>query len=174
MQFYSFDRHAFYFNYFGGTQENRIYWWLWVRRLAPRLLWAKDPPSVQGNMIRDVFGPTAIQWWLFCHHIFKFICFKLSKYPRLGDVGFLEARPPYWGPQSHALCSAAWTLWLGQCGPWPLCPGAFQKHHTYLSGARLGAACQSWMSTAKGCLQGPLGQPIQATGWIHCQGGCCL
>lgn len=46
-------------------------------------------------MIKDVFGPTAIQGkLLFCHHVFKFICFKLSKYPLLGDAGFLEARPP--------------------------------------------------------------------------------
>lgn len=26
----------------------------------------------------------------------------------------------------------------------------------------------------KGCLQGPLGQSMQATGCIHRQGGCCL
>ena len=29
------------------------------------------------------------------------------------------------GHQSHAACSPAWwgwTLWFGQCGPWPLCP----------------------------------------------------
>jgi len=37
----------------------------------------------------------------------------------------------------------------------------------------LGTACQSWMSTGKGYLQGPLGQPIQATGCIHYR-GCCL
>ena len=44
-------------------------------------------------MIRDVFDPTAI--WddpLFCHHVSKFICIKLSISPLLGDVDILEAR----------------------------------------------------------------------------------
>ena len=45
--------------------------------------------------------------------------------------------------------------------------------HTCLE-PRLGTACQSLMSTGKGCLQGPLGQPTQATGCIHYPGGCCL
>ena len=45
--------------------------------------------------------------------------------------------------------------------------------HTCLE-PRLGTACQSLMSTGKGCLQGPLGQPIQATGCMHYRGGCCL
>ena len=30
------------------------------------------------------------------------------------------------------------------------------------------------MCTGKSCLQGPLGQPVQTTGWIHYQEGCCL
>ena len=30
------------------------------------------------------------------------------------------------------------------------------------------------MPTRKSCLQGPLGQPVQATGCIHYQGGCYL
>ena len=50
-------------------------------------------------MIRDVFDPTAI--WddpLFCHHVSKFICIKLSISPLLGDVDILEARELELGP----------------------------------------------------------------------------
>ena len=32
---------------------------------------------------------------------------------------------------------------------------------------RLGTACQTWISTGKGCLQGPLGQLIQAIDCLH-------
>ena len=32
---------------------------------------------------------------------------------------------------------------------------------------RLGTACQTWISTGKGCLQGSLGQLIQAIGCLH-------
>ena len=45
--------------------------------------------------------------------------------------------------------------------------------HTCLE-LRLGIACQSSKSTGKSCIQGPLGQPVQATGCIHYRGGCCL
>ena len=41
-------------------------------------------PSVQGTTIRDVSDPTANQdEQLFCHHVFKFICIKLSKSPNV-------------------------------------------------------------------------------------------
>ena len=45
------------------------------------------PASVQGTTIRDVSDPTANQEeQLFCHHVFKFICIKLSKSPEDGDL----------------------------------------------------------------------------------------
>ena len=40
--------------------------------------------------------------------------------------------------------------------------------HTCLE-PRHGTACQSWMSTGKSCLQGPLWLPVQTTGCIHYQ-----
>ena len=67
-----------------------------------------------------------------CHHFFKIIWVKLSKSPVLGD-GFSGGRGtwtwPCVGPQSHAFSEAwcGWALWLGKCGPWPLCPGGFPK-----------------------------------------------
>ena len=50
-------------------------------------------------MIRAVFDPTAI--WnepLFCHHVSKFICIKLSKSSLLGDMDLLAARELELGP----------------------------------------------------------------------------
>ena len=74
-----------------------------------------------------------------------------------GNWNLAEGRASITSP-----CSAAWygwTLWLGHHAL-GLSKGTV---HTYLE-PRLGTACQSWMSTGKGCLQGPLGQLIQATG----------
>ena len=93
-------------------------------RLAPRLPWAKDPPFVQGNMIRGVFGPTAIQdKLLFRHHVFKLICFKLSKYPLLGDVGFLGGQAPLLRASITCclFCSLdimTWPMWTLATVPW--------------------------------------------------------
>ena len=45
------------------------------------------PLFVQRATIRNVFDPTVIQDEpLFCHHVFKFICIKLSKSPEDGDL----------------------------------------------------------------------------------------
>ena len=57
------------------------------------------PPLVQRATIRDVFDPTAV--WdesLFCHHVSKFICIKLSKSSLLGDMDLLAARELELGP----------------------------------------------------------------------------
>ncbi|TEA23207.1 hypothetical protein DBR06_SOUSAS5510013, partial [Sousa chinensis] len=149
---------------------------------APRLSRVQGPPFVQGATIRDVLDPTAI--WnepFFCHHVFKLICIKLSKSPLLGDVDLLAARELELGP-AEGLNHMLLVLQLGADGHYDLanvdpghCALGLSKGttHTCLE-PRLGTACQSLMSTGKGCLQGPLGQPIQATGCIHYQGGCCL
>ena len=59
----------------------------------------QGPPFVQGATIRNVFDPSVI--WdepLFCHHVLKFSCIKLSKSPLLGDVALLAAREFELGP----------------------------------------------------------------------------
>ena len=66
---------------------------------APRLSRVQGPPCVQRATIRGVFDPTAIRDEpLFCHHVFKFVCIKLSKSPLLGDVDLLAARELELGP----------------------------------------------------------------------------
>ena len=149
---------------------------------ALMLSWVQCLPFVQGTMIRDVFDPTAIRDDpLFCHHVSRFIRIKLSKSPLLGDVDILSARDLELGPAegfNHMLL----VLQLGADGHYDLanmdpghCALGLSKGtaHTCLE-PKLGTAGQSWMPTRKSCLQGPLGQPIQATGCIQGWGGCCL
>ena len=66
----------------------------------------QSPPFVQGATIRDVFDSTAI--WdkpFFSHHVFKFVCIKLSKAPLLGNVDLerdeenVNRKPGRWGKQ---------------------------------------------------------------------------
>ena len=58
--------------------------------------------SVQGTTIRDVSDPTANQdEQLFCHHVFKFICIKLSKCPLLGDVDLQAPKELELGPADY-------------------------------------------------------------------------
>ena len=110
----------------------------------------QGPTSVQGATIRNVFDPIAI--WdepPFCHHVFKFIHITFSKSPFLRDVARELELSPCVGPQSHVPCSVAWCRWtlhLGQCGPWPLCPGASQTHRAYLSGAYTGDSVRPYMN----------------------------
>ena len=98
---------------------------------------------------------------------------KLGKSPLLGDVDLLMARELETGPQedfSHmllVLLLGAQTLWFGQHGPWPLCPGAFQRHAPTCLEPRLGTACQH-EDPGKGCLQGPFEHPTQTTGCMYC------
>ena len=109
--------------------------------IAPRLTRVRDGSFVQGSVIRDVFDPTAI-WGesLLCHHVLKFIRVDFGKSALLRDVDLLAARELELGPAegfNHMFLSAAWCGWTlrpGQGGPWPLCPGAFQRHRAYLSG----------------------------------------
>ena len=135
----------------------------------------QGPPCVQGATIRDVFDPTAIREEpLICHHVFKFICIKLSKSPLLGDVDLLAARELELGP-AQGLKHVLLALQLGADGHYDLanvdpghCALGLSKGTAYTClEPRLGAACRSRMPTGKGCLQGPLGQRIQATGCIH-------
>ena len=132
-------------------------------------------PAIRpGATIRDVFYPTA--FWdepLFWHHVFKFICVKLSESP-LGDVDLLAARELELGP-AEGLKHMLLVLQLGADGHYDLacvdpghCALGLSKGtaHTCLE-PRVGTACQSLMSTGKGCLPGPLGQRIQATGCTH-------
>ena len=107
----------------------------------PRLSGVQGPLDAQVAMIRDVFDPTAI-WGesLLCHHVLKFIRVDFGKSALLRDVDLLAARELELGPAegfNHMFLSAAWCGWTlrpGQGGPWPLCPGAFQRHRAYLSG----------------------------------------
>ena len=118
---------------------------------------------------------------LFCHHVLKFICTKLSKCPVLGDVDPLAARELELGPTeglNHKLLVPQLSadghynnlanVDRGECTP-GLSKGAT---HTCLE-PRLGRACQSWQSTGKSCIQGRSGQPAEAAGCTHCRGGCC-
>ena len=135
---------------------------------APRLWCVQGLSFIQRARIRDVFDLTAtLDELLFCHHIFRFICSKLRKKPtfwRYGSSG--DQWTWIWpcrGPQSHAPCSAAWcewTLWLGQCGLWPLCPWGFPKTRCKpVWSLDWGQHASHEMSTGKVWLQGPLGQP---------------
>ena len=102
-------------------------------------------------MIRDVFDPRAIQGdSLFCHHVFKFICIKLSKSPLLGDVDLLAARELDLGPV-EGLNHMLLVLQLAADGHYDLanvdpghCALGLSKGttHTCLE-PRLGTACQS-------------------------------
>ncbi|TEA34727.1 hypothetical protein DBR06_SOUSAS20210015, partial [Sousa chinensis] len=149
---------------------------------APRVSRVQGPPSVQGATTRDAFDSTAIRDKpLSCHHVFKFVRIKLCKSPLLADVDLLAARELELGP-ALGLNHMFLVLQLGADGhhdvanvdPDPCALGLSKgTTHTCLE-PRLGTACQSLMSTGKGCLRGPLGQPIQATGCIHYRGGCCL
>ena len=58
----------------------------------------------------------------------------------------------------------AWPVWTLATG---------LSRETCLEPA-LGQHANPGMCTGKGCLQGPLGQPLQATGCVHCCGGCYL
>ena len=149
---------------------------------APRLSRVQGPPCFQGPRLGMYLTPRAIRDEpLSCHHGFKFIGIKLSKSPLLGDVDLLVTRELELGP-AEGLNHMLLVLQLGADGHYDLAnvdPGHFAlglskgTAHACLE-PRLGTTCQPLMSTGKGCLQGPLGQPIQATGCIHYRGGCCL
>lgn len=77
----------FFFNwkvgFIGGHKQGTVPW----------LSWTQGPPFVLRATIGDIFDPTPI--WdelLFCQRVFKFICFKLSKSPLLGDMDFQVSR----------------------------------------------------------------------------------
>ena len=56
-------------------------------------------PFVQRVTVWDVSGPKAVQdELLFCRHVFRFTCIKLSESPLLGDVDLLLARELELGP----------------------------------------------------------------------------
>ena len=63
-----------------------------------------------------------------------------------------------------------WPMWTLATVPWGF-PKAPRIPVWSLDWETAG---QSWMPTRKSCLQGPLGQPVQATGCIHYQGACYL
>ena len=63
-----------------------------------------------------------------------------------------------------------WPMWTLAIVPWGF-PKAPRIPVWSLDWETAG---QSWMPTRKSCLQGPLGQPVQAAGCIHYQGGCYL
>ena len=121
------------------------------------------------------FGPLAI--WdepLFCHHVFRFIHVNLSKSLLLGDVDFPSARELELG-LAEGLSHMLLVLQLGVDELYDLatvdpghCALGLSKGtvHTCLQ-PRLRPAGQSQMSPGKGCFQGPLGQPTQATGCIY-------
>ena len=142
----------------------------------------QGPPFVQGTTIRDVSDRTAVRdESLFCHHVLKFIRIELGKSPLLGDEDLLMARELEFGPAegfNHMLL----VLQLGADGHYDLanvdpghCALGLSKGaaHTCLE-SRLRNSRPVMMPTKKSCLQGSLGLPVQATGCIHYQGGCCL
>ena len=104
-----------------------------------------------GATSRDVFDPTAVRDEpLFCHHVFKFICIKLSKSPLLGDVDLLVARELKLGPV-EGLNHMLLVLQLGMGGHDDLanvdpghCALGLSKGTTHTCvEPRLGTACQS-------------------------------
>ena len=141
-------------------QERKIHRWARGRRgqppgshkgRAPHL--SRGPPS---GCICNMW-PLAIQdELLFCHHVFQFICTKLSKRSVLGDVDLLAAKELELGPTEgldHRLLvlplSADGHCDLANVDPGQCAPGLFRgTTHTCLE-LRLGTACQSWKSTGK-------------------------
>lgn len=107
---------------------------------------------------------------LFCHHVFRFTCIKLSESPLLGDADLLGDQgtwnlvlqmAPITGSLFCTLCG--WTLRLGQCGPWPLPWGFPKKAGMHVWSLHWGqhASCECALERV---FQGPLGQHLQATG----------
>ena len=160
---------------------NSIYWRAWLRR--EQSSWVQGPPFVQGTTIRDVFGPTAI--WVMSR--FSTTMFSNSSALNLVNPHFLEVWIFWWpGNLNLALQSASitcslfcslvrmdimsWPMWTLATVPW----GSPKAPRIPVWSLDWETAGQSWMPTRKSCLQGPLGLPVQATGCIHYQGGCCL
>ena len=126
--------------FFFFLKGNSIYWRAWLRR--EQSSWVQGPPFVQGTTIRDVFDPTAI--WAMSR--FSATMFSNSSSLNLVNPHFLELWI-FWRPgnlnlalrRASITCSLFCSLvrmdiMTWQCGPWPLCPGALQRHHAYLSG----------------------------------------
>ena len=147
---------------------------------APRLSWVQGPPFVLRARIRDAFDHTA-SWGelLFCHHVFSAIHINLV------TSHFLEMWIS-WRPGGlvlalcrasvHAHCSAAWCGWmlrLGQSGPWPLCPGGFQRHCMCQSGAQTGDSMPVMKVHWQGLSPRSLRETCTGSGCIHYWGGCC-
>ena len=111
----------------------------------------QGPPFVQRATVKDVVDPTAFQGeLLFCHHVFKFICIKLSKSSLPVDVDLLTAVELELGP-AEGLNHMLLVLQLGADGHYDLatvdpghCVLGLSKGtgHTCLE-PRLGTACQS-------------------------------
>ena len=135
----------------------------------PRLSWVSSGPTIcSEGMMRDGCDLTAV--WdepLFC------TMFSNSSTLNLVNPQFLEMwlfwnlnLAPCGGPQSQVPCSVAWcrwTWWTGQCGPWPVCPGAFQRQCAHLSGVQPGDSMPVMHVHQKG--RSP--RPIRATGAGH-------
>ena len=100
---------------------------------------------------------------LFSPQVFKFICIKLSKSPNVDLLAPRELELNLAEGLDHML----FVLQPGAVGHYHLanvdpghCALGLSKGtvHACLE-SRLGTACQSHVSTGKGCLQGSLGQP---------------
>ena len=147
---------------------SRIYWWAWVRRgqhqgsheCRARHLFRKlrsgmhlaSQPSGISHFPATVFSNSST--------------LNLVNPHSWGDVDLLVARKLEFG-SAESLNHMLLALQLGADGRYDLanmdrghCALGLSKGtlHTCLE-PRLGTACQSWVSTGKGCLQGALGQP---------------
>ena len=158
-----FDEYLFCSSFWQG---NRIYRRAGVRRGRCQGAQERRARHVSRATPRAVFDPTVFRGHelLFSNHVFKFIHIKLSISLLPGDVDLLVARELELGPVeglNHMLLvlqlGADAHYDLANVDPGPCALGLSKGPvHTCLE-PRLGTACQSWMSTGKGCLQGTLG-----------------
>ena len=139
-------------------QESRPYWWAWLRRgrcqvsHKPRAYHLSSQPRLQRYLTPRPSGVS---------------CFSAAVFSYLSALNLANHFLEMWifwqpGNLNLALQRASITGSL-------FC--SLVRIDTCLE-LRLRTACQSWKSTGKRCLQGPLGQPVQTTDCLHHQGGC--
>ena len=133
-------------------QESRPYWWAWLRRgrcqvsHKPRAYHLSSQPRLQRYLTPRPSGVS---------------CFSAAVFSYLSALNLANHFLEMWifwqpGNLNLALQRASITGSL-------FC--SLVRIDTCLE-LRLRTACQSWKSTGKRCLQGPLGQPVQTVNWL--------